>query len=97
MVIGFSYSGGGVSGVEVRLWVDRSNFNPGSSPGGTSTFTWGSNIDGGSTYGYGQIVVPGGSLLSNVNSSSEQGSSCGMKDILLLQQKKKHLMKFWRY
>ncbi len=77
MVIGFSYSGGGVSGVEVRLWVDRSNFNPGSSPGGTSTFTWGSNIDGGSTYGYGQIVVPGGSLLSNVNSSSEQGPPWG--------------------
>lgn len=77
MVIGFSYSGGGVSGVEVRLWVDRSIFNPGSSPGGTSTFTWGSNIDGGSTYGYGQIVVPGGSLLSNVNSSSTQGPPWG--------------------
>ncbi len=67
MVIGFSYGGGGVSGVEVRLWVNRSIFNPGSSPGGTSTFVWGTAIDGGSTYGYGQIVVPGGSLLSNVN------------------------------
>ncbi|MDH3796966.1 MAG: Ig-like domain-containing protein, partial [Flavobacteriaceae bacterium] len=43
------------------------DFNPGSSPGGTSTFTWGTNIDGGSTYGYGQIVVPGGAILSHVN------------------------------
>lgn len=67
MIIGFSYSGGGVSGVEVRLWVERSKFAPGSSPGGTSTFTWGSSIDGGTTFGYGQIVVPGGSLLSHVN------------------------------
>ena len=67
MVIGFSYGGSGVTGLEVRLWVDRSLFNPGSSPGGTSTFTWGSNIDGGSTYGYGQIVVPAGALLNNVN------------------------------
>ncbi|NNG09042.1 MAG: cadherin-like domain-containing protein [Arenibacter sp.] len=67
MIIGFSYSGGGVSGVEIRLWVDRSLFNPGSSPGGTSTFTWGGSINGGSTYGYGQIVVPVGALLSNVN------------------------------
>jgi len=70
MIIGFSYSGGGVSGIEVRLWVDRSIFAPGTSPGGTSTFTWGSNIDGGSTYGYGQIVVPAGALLNNVNSTS---------------------------
>lgn len=77
MVIGFSYSGGGVSGVEVRLWVDRSIFNPGSSPGGTASFTWGSNIDGGSTYGYGQIVVPAGSLLSNVNPSSTQAPPWG--------------------
>ena len=67
MIIGFSYSGGGVSGVEVRLWVERSKFVPGTSPGGTSTFIWGSSIDGGTTYGYGQIVVPGGSLLSHVN------------------------------
>ncbi|MCM4153556.1 hypothetical protein DHD05_18330 [Arenibacter sp. N53] len=67
MVIGFSYGGGGVSGLEVRLWVDRSIFNPGSSPGGTSTFIWGSNIDGGSTYGYAQIVVPSGALFNNVN------------------------------
>ncbi|NNK29329.1 MAG: cadherin-like domain-containing protein [Flavobacteriaceae bacterium] len=68
MVIGFAYSGGGVSGLEVRLWVDRAIFNPGSSPGGTSTFTWGTNIAGGSTYGYGQIVVPAGALFSQVNS-----------------------------
>lgn len=67
MVIGFAFSGGGVTGVEVRLWVNRSIFIPGSSPGGTSTFTWGTNIDGGSTYGYGQIVVPPGTLFSNVN------------------------------
>ncbi|MBC2839150.1 Ig-like domain-containing protein [Robiginitalea sp. SC105] len=67
MIVGFSYSGGGVTGVEVRLWVERTEFAPGTSPGGTSTFTWGTNIDGGSTYGYGQIVVPAGSLLSNVN------------------------------
>lgn len=67
MVIGFAYGGGGVSGLEVRLWVDRSIFNPGSSPGGTSTFIWGSNIDGGSTYGYAQIVVPSGALFNNVN------------------------------
>ncbi len=77
MVIGFSYSGGGVSGVEVRLWVDRSIFNPGSSPGGTAAFTWGVNIDGGSTYGYGQIVVPPGSLLSNVNPILAQGPPWG--------------------
>ncbi|NNG09613.1 MAG: Ig-like domain-containing protein, partial [Arenibacter sp.] len=77
MVIGFSYSGGGVSGVEVRLWVDRAIFSPGSSPGGTSSFTWGSNISGGSTYGYGQIVVPAGSLLSNVNSALTQAPPWG--------------------
>jgi hypothetical protein len=70
MVIGFAYSGGGVSGLEIRIWVDRSIFNPGSSPGGTSTFTWGSNIDGGSTYGYGEIIVPAGALLNNVNALS---------------------------
>ncbi len=67
MIIGFSYGGGGVSGVEVRLWVERSKFNPGTSPGGTSTFTWGTSIDGGSSYGYGQINVPAGTLLSRVN------------------------------
>ena len=77
MVIGFSYSGGGVSGVEVRLWVDRAIFSPGSSPGGTASFTWGSNIDGGSTYGYGQIVVPPGSLLSNVNPIATQAPPWG--------------------
>lgn len=70
MVIGFSFGGGGVSGVEVRLWVNRAIFNPGSSPGGTSTFTWGTNIDGGSTYGYAQIVVPPGALLSHVNTTN---------------------------
>ncbi len=77
MIIGFSYGGSGVSGVEVRLWVDRSIFDPGNSPGGTSTFVWGSSIDGGSTYGYGQIVVPGGSLLSNVNPASTTGPPWG--------------------
>ena len=80
MVIGFAYSGGGVSGVEVRLWIDRSIFNPGSSPGGTSTFVWGSNIDGGSTYGYAQIVVPAGSLFSNVNSLSTTAPPWGTTD-----------------
>lgn len=77
MVIGFSYSGGGVSGVEVRLWVDRAIFSPGSSPGGTAAFTWGSSIDGGSSYGYGQIVVPSGSLLNSVNSLISQGPPWG--------------------
>jgi len=67
MIIGFAYTGGGVSGLEVRLWVDRATFNPGTSPGGTSTFTWGSNINGGSTYGYGEIIVPPGAMLSHVN------------------------------
>ena len=80
MVIGFSYSGGGVSGLEVRLWVDRSIFSPGSSPGGTSTFTWGANIDGGSTYGYGQIVVPAGALLNNVNALSTTAPPWGTTD-----------------
>ncbi|SKB44772.1 hypothetical protein SAMN05660866_01529 [Maribacter arcticus] len=70
MVIGFAFGGGGVSGLEIRIWVDRSIFNPGSSPGGTSTFTWGSNIDGGSTYGYGEIIVPVAALLNNVNALS---------------------------
>lgn len=70
MIIGFSYSGGGVSGVEVRLWVERSKFIPGTSPGGTSTFIWGTSIDGGSNFGYAQIVVPSGSLLSKVNELS---------------------------
>ena len=69
MVIGFAYSGGGVTGLEIRIWVDRSIFSPGGSPGGTSTFTWGSSIDGGSTYGYAQIVVPPGALFNNVNSA----------------------------
>jgi hypothetical protein len=77
MIIGFSYGGGGVSGVEIRLWVDRSLFVSGTSPGGTSTFTWGSSIDGGSTYGYGQIVVPAGALLSNVNLLSSTGPPWG--------------------
>ena len=77
MVIGFSYSGGGVSGVEVRLWVDRAIFVPGSSPGGTASFIWGPNIDGGSTYGYGQIEVPPGSLLSSVNSLLTQAPPWG--------------------
>lgn len=80
MVIGFSYSGGGVSGLEVRLWVDRSIFSPGSSPGGTSTFTWGANIDGGSTYGYGQIVVPAGALLNNVNALATTAPPWGTTD-----------------
>ncbi|WP_445382708.1 Ig-like domain-containing protein [Robiginitalea sp. IMCC43444] len=80
MVIGFAYSGGGVTGVEVRLWIDRSIFNPGSSPGGTSTFVWGSNIDGGSTYGYAQIVVPAGTLFSNVNTLSTTAPPWGTTD-----------------
>lgn len=70
MIIGFSYTGGAVSGIEIRLWIDRAIFNPGSSPGGTSSFTWGTNIDGGSTYGYGEIVVPAGALLSHVNTTA---------------------------
>lgn len=77
MVIGFAYSGGGVSGLEIRLWVERSVFSPGTSPGGTSTFTWGSNIDGGSTYGYGQIVVPVGSLFSQVNALATSAAPWG--------------------
>ncbi|QBA63568.1 Ig-like domain-containing protein [Muriicola soli] len=80
MVIGFSYSGSGVTGVEVRLWIDRSIFNPGSAPGGTSTFVWGPNIDGGSTYGYAQIVVPAGTLLSNVNLFSTTAPPWGTTD-----------------
>jgi hypothetical protein len=70
MVIGFGYSGSGVTGVEVRLWVDRATFSPGNSPGGTSTFVWGNNIVGGSTYGYGEINVPAGTLFSHVNTTS---------------------------
>jgi len=77
MIIGFSYGGGGVSGVEIRLWVDRSLFVPGTSPGGTSTFVWGGSINGGSTYGYGQIVVPVGALLSNVNTLATTGPPWG--------------------
>lgn len=69
MIIGFAYSGSSVSGLEVRLWVDRAVFNPGTSPGGTSSFTWGSSISGGSTYGYGEIVVPLGAMLSHVNTT----------------------------
>lgn len=70
MIVGFAFSGGGVSSIDIRLWVRRSVFNPGTSPGGTSSFTWGTNISGGSTYGYGQIVVPVGSILSHVNTVS---------------------------
>ncbi len=77
MIIGFSYGGGGVSGVEIRLWVDRTQFVSGTSPGGTSTFVWGASIDGGSTYGYGQIVVPAGALLSNVNPLATTGPPWG--------------------
>jgi hypothetical protein len=80
MVIGFSYGGGGVSGLEIRLWVDRAIFNPGSSPGGTSTFTWGGSIDGGSTYGYAQIVVPPGALLNNVNTLATSAPPWGTTD-----------------
>ena len=77
MVIGFGYSGNGVTGVEVRLWIDRSIFDPGNPPGGTSTFIWGNDIDGGSTYGYGEIEVPSGSLLSHVNTSPTQAPPWG--------------------
>jgi hypothetical protein len=77
MVIGFSFSGGGVSSVEVRLWVDRTTFNPGNSPGGTSTFVWGSSIEGGTTYGYGEIIVPIGALYSHVNTASTTGPPWG--------------------
>lgn len=70
MIIGFSFTGGGVSGVEVRLWVDRTVFNSGTSPGGTSSFVWGADIVGGSTYGYGSIVVPTGALLTHVNTTA---------------------------
>ncbi|WP_072764658.1 Ig-like domain-containing protein [Arenibacter nanhaiticus] len=81
MIIGFSFGGSGVSGLEVRLWVDRTVHKPGTSPGGTSTFTWGNNIDGGSTYGYAQIVVPPGALLSSVNSLlSKDGPPWGTAD-----------------
>ena len=77
MVVGFSYTGQTVTGVEVRLWVDRADFNPGTSPGGTSTFVWGATILGGSTYGYGEIVVPGTSILSKVNALATQGPPWG--------------------
>ncbi len=84
MIIGFSFGGSGVSGLEVRLWVDMSVHKPGTSPGGTSTFTWGNNIAGetvGSTYGYAQIVVPPGAMLSSVNSLlSENGPPWGTAD-----------------
>lgn len=80
MIVGFAFSGGGVSGVDVRLWVRRSVFNPGTSPGGTSTFTWGSNISGGSTYGYGQIVIPVGSILSHVNTVNVAAPPWGTTD-----------------
>ena len=82
MVIGFAYSGGGVASLEVRLWVDRSIFSSGNSPGGTSTFTWGSNIDGGSTYGYGEIIVPVGALLNNVNALSTAAPPWGTTNTL---------------
>lgn len=77
MSIGFSYTGQGVEGVEVRLWIDRADFVPGTSPGGTSTFTWGADILGGSTYGYGEIIIPVGVILSHVNETSEQAPPWG--------------------
>ena len=80
MVIGFAYSGGGVADLEVRLWVERSIFSPGNSPGGTSTFVWGNNIDGGSTYGYGEIIVPAGALFSHVNAINTNGPPWGTTD-----------------
>jgi hypothetical protein len=72
LIIGFSYSGSGVAGLEVRLWVDKSIFTAGGSPGPSSGFTWGANLDGSSPaslYGYAQIVVPAGAILSNVNTT----------------------------
>lgn len=77
MIIGFSYSGSGVTGVEVRLWIDRSTFSPGTSPGGATSFIWGPDIDGGTNFGYGQIVVPPGALLSHVNTASTAGPPWG--------------------
>lgn len=77
MSIGFSYSGQGVDGVEVRLWVNRADFVPGTSPGGSSTFTWGADILGGATYGYGEILIPAGVILSNVNDVIEQAPPWG--------------------
>lgn len=77
MSIGFSYSGQGVDGVEVRLWVDRTNFVANGSPGPASGFTWGSDILGGSTYGYGEIIIDPGVILSHVNEVIEQAPPWG--------------------
>ncbi|MEJ2585682.1 MAG: Ig-like domain-containing protein [Robiginitalea sp.] len=83
MTIGFTYSGNSVDAVEVRIWVDRADFKPGESPGGKSTFIWGNDISGattGSTYGYGQIIIENGDILSKVNDASVQTPSWGTKN-----------------
>ena len=80
MSIGFSYSGSGVQGVEVRLWVDRADFVANGSPGPSSGFVWGADILGGSTYGYGEIIIDPGVILSHVNTASEQAPPWGTRN-----------------
>ncbi|MFZ9004624.1 MAG: cadherin-like domain-containing protein, partial [Robiginitalea sp.] len=83
MTLGFTYSGNSVDAVEVRIWVDRADFKPGTSPGGTSKFIWGNDISGatvGSTYGYGQIIIESGVILSKVNDIAVETPSWGAKN-----------------
>ncbi len=66
LLIGFEFSGSGVTGIEIRLWVSRNDYNNLIPQG----FSWGPDFDGssnGSVYGYASINIPAGSTFSDVN------------------------------
>ncbi|MCA0153252.1 Ig-like domain-containing protein, partial [Winogradskyella vincentii] len=66
---GFAYSGSNITGIEVRIWVKRSDYENVT----PATFTWGSEFDGPSNdseYGYAQIVIPTGGTYDSGNAGN---------------------------
>jgi uncharacterized repeat protein (TIGR01451 family) len=73
LIVGFAFNGPTVSGVELRIWTERSTFESGASPQG---FSWGPAFDGsgnGSIYGYAQIIIPEGGVFDSGNTLSVTG------------------------
>ncbi|WP_178313110.1 HYR domain-containing protein, partial [Algibacter luteus] len=72
LVAGFAYSGSTIQGVELRIWVKRSDFEN-VTPAG---FSWGAECDGdsnGSTYGYAQVIIPPGGKFDSGNPGNVSG------------------------